>query len=49
VKGLMPIRKDVGAQPAESKEVVSAAPGGDWEYGGFRTPSKGLYPSRIRE
>ncbi|HUW78680.1 MAG TPA: fumarylacetoacetate hydrolase family protein [Candidatus Nanopelagicaceae bacterium] len=49
VEGPEPIRDDVGAQPSESEEVVSTALGGDWEYRGIRTPSKDLYPSRIKE
>ena len=43
------IRKDVGAQPTESEEVISTALGGDWEFRGIRTPSKDLYPSTIKE
>jgi 5-oxopent-3-ene-1,2,5-tricarboxylate decarboxylase/2-hydroxyhepta-2,4-diene-1,7-dioate isomerase len=39
-----PIRKDVGAQPTESEEVISTAMGGEWEFRGIRTPSKDLYP-----
>lgn len=49
VEGPTPIRSDVGAQPTESEEVISTALGGDWEYRGIRTPSKDLYPSRIKE
>ena len=49
VEGPTPIRTDVGAQPTESEEVVSTAMGGDWEFRGIRTPSKDLYPSRIKE
>lgn len=43
------IRKDVGAQPTESEEVISTALGGDWEFRGIRTPSKDLYPSTVKE
>jgi 5-oxopent-3-ene-1,2,5-tricarboxylate decarboxylase/2-hydroxyhepta-2,4-diene-1,7-dioate isomerase len=49
VEGPTPIRKDVGAQPTESEEVVSTALGGDWEFRGIRTPSKDLYPSTVEE
>ena len=49
VEGPTPIRKDVGAQPTESEEVVSTAMGGDWEFRGIRTPSKDLYPSTVEE
>ena len=49
VEGPIPIRTDVGAQPSESEEVVSTALGGDWEFRGIRTPSKDLYPSRVKE
>lgn len=36
VKGPIPIRDDVGAQPTESEEVISTAMGGDWEHRGKR-------------
>jgi 5-oxopent-3-ene-1,2,5-tricarboxylate decarboxylase/2-hydroxyhepta-2,4-diene-1,7-dioate isomerase len=49
VEGPTPIRKDVGAQPTESEEVISTALGGDWEFRGIRTPSKDLYPSTVEE
>jgi 5-oxopent-3-ene-1,2,5-tricarboxylate decarboxylase/2-hydroxyhepta-2,4-diene-1,7-dioate isomerase len=49
VVGPTPIRKDVGAQPSSSEEVVSTALGGDWEFRGIRTPSKDLYPSTVQE
>jgi 5-oxopent-3-ene-1,2,5-tricarboxylate decarboxylase/2-hydroxyhepta-2,4-diene-1,7-dioate isomerase len=49
VVGPTPIRKDVGAQPTESEEVISTAMGGDWEFRGIRTPSKDLYPSTVEE
>ena len=49
VVGPTPIRKDVGAQPTESEEVISTAMGGDWEFRGIRTPSKDLYPSTVKE
>jgi 5-oxopent-3-ene-1,2,5-tricarboxylate decarboxylase/2-hydroxyhepta-2,4-diene-1,7-dioate isomerase len=49
VVGPTPIRKDVGAQPTESEEVVSTAMGGEWEFRGIRTPSKDLYPSTVEE
>jgi 5-oxopent-3-ene-1,2,5-tricarboxylate decarboxylase / 2-hydroxyhepta-2,4-diene-1,7-dioate isomerase len=41
VEGDVPVRKDVGAQPSESEEVVSTAFGGDWEFRGIRPPRKG--------
>ena len=41
VEGDVPVRKDVGAQPSESEEVVSTAFGGDWEFRGIRAPKKG--------
>jgi 5-oxopent-3-ene-1,2,5-tricarboxylate decarboxylase/2-hydroxyhepta-2,4-diene-1,7-dioate isomerase len=41
VKGSVPVRDDVGAQPSESEEVVSTAFGGDWEFRGVRPPRKG--------
>jgi 5-oxopent-3-ene-1,2,5-tricarboxylate decarboxylase / 2-hydroxyhepta-2,4-diene-1,7-dioate isomerase len=47
VTGPTPIRRDVGAQPTESEEVVSTALGGDWEFRGIRTPSRDLYPSTV--
>jgi 2-keto-4-pentenoate hydratase/2-oxohepta-3-ene-1,7-dioic acid hydratase in catechol pathway len=34
------IRRDVGAQPSESEEVLSTALGGDWEFRGMRAPRK---------
>lgn len=37
-EGAIPVREDVGAQPSESEEVVSAAFGGDWEFRGVRAP-----------
>ena len=40
VEGDVPVRKDVGAQPSESEEVVSTAFGGDWEFRGIRAPKK---------
>ncbi len=49
VEGPTAIRKEVGAQPTESEEVISTALGGDWEFRGIRTPSKDLYPSRVEE
>jgi 5-oxopent-3-ene-1,2,5-tricarboxylate decarboxylase / 2-hydroxyhepta-2,4-diene-1,7-dioate isomerase len=48
VTGPTPIRRDVGAQPTESEEVVSTALGGDWEFRGIRTPSRDLYPSTVQ-
>ena len=36
VSGPTPIRDDVGAQPAESDEVLSTAMGGDWPKRGQR-------------
>ena len=41
VEGDVPVRKDVGAQPSESEEVVSTSFGGDWEFRGIRPPKKG--------
>ncbi|HYY07768.1 MAG TPA: fumarylacetoacetate hydrolase family protein [Actinomycetota bacterium] len=41
VEGDVPVRKDVGAQPSESEEVVSTSFGGDWEFRGIRPPRKG--------
>jgi 5-oxopent-3-ene-1,2,5-tricarboxylate decarboxylase/2-hydroxyhepta-2,4-diene-1,7-dioate isomerase len=38
VEGPTPIRRDVGAQPSESEEVLSTALGGDWEFRGIRKP-----------
>ena len=49
VTGPTAVRTDVGAQPTESEEVISTALGGDWEFRGIRTPSKDLYPSRVRD
>jgi 5-oxopent-3-ene-1,2,5-tricarboxylate decarboxylase/2-hydroxyhepta-2,4-diene-1,7-dioate isomerase len=40
VEGDVPVRKDVGAQPSESEEVISTAFGGDWEFRGIRTPRR---------
>jgi len=40
VEGSVPVRKDVGAQPSESEEVVSTALGGDWEFRGIRPPRR---------
>jgi 5-oxopent-3-ene-1,2,5-tricarboxylate decarboxylase/2-hydroxyhepta-2,4-diene-1,7-dioate isomerase len=40
VTGPEPIRKDVGAQPTESEEVLSTALGGDWEFRGIRAPRR---------
>jgi 5-oxopent-3-ene-1,2,5-tricarboxylate decarboxylase/2-hydroxyhepta-2,4-diene-1,7-dioate isomerase len=40
VEGDVPVRKDVGAQPSESEEVVSTAFGGDWEFRGVRPPRR---------
>ena len=44
VEGPTPIRRDVGAQPTQSEEVLSTAQGGDWEFRGIRKPE----PSRPR-
>ena len=41
VEGDVPVRKDVGAQPSESEEVISTALGGDWEFRGIRPPRRG--------
>ncbi|MDI9349963.1 MAG: fumarylacetoacetate hydrolase family protein [Candidatus Symbiobacter sp.] len=41
VAGPTPIRRDVGAQPSSSEEVVSTAKGGDWEFRGIRPPRRG--------
>ena len=38
VRGPIPIRDDVGAQPTSSEEVMSTALGGDWEFRGIRAP-----------
>ena len=38
VRGPIPIRNDVGAQPTSSEEVMSTALGGDWEFRGIRAP-----------
>ena len=38
VTGPVPVRRDVGAQPSQSEEVVSTALGGDWEFRGKRAP-----------
>jgi 5-oxopent-3-ene-1,2,5-tricarboxylate decarboxylase/2-hydroxyhepta-2,4-diene-1,7-dioate isomerase len=38
VRGPVPIRTDVGAQPSDSEEVRSTALGGDWEFRGQRAP-----------
>ena len=38
VSGPAAIRRDVGAQPSESEEVLSTAKGGDWEFRGIRKP-----------
>jgi 5-oxopent-3-ene-1,2,5-tricarboxylate decarboxylase / 2-hydroxyhepta-2,4-diene-1,7-dioate isomerase len=40
VEGDVPVRKDVGAQPSESEEVISTAFGGDWEFRGVRAPRR---------
>jgi len=40
VDGSVPIRKDVGAQPSESEEVISTALGGAWEFRGIRPPKR---------
>ena len=40
VEGDVPVRKDVGAQPSESEEVISTAFGGDWEFRGVRPPRR---------
>ena len=40
VEGPTPIRKDFGAQPSESEEVLSTAQGGDWEFRGIRPPRR---------
>jgi 5-oxopent-3-ene-1,2,5-tricarboxylate decarboxylase / 2-hydroxyhepta-2,4-diene-1,7-dioate isomerase len=40
VEGDVPVRKDVGAQPSESEEVISTAFGGDWEFRGIRAPRR---------
>jgi 5-oxopent-3-ene-1,2,5-tricarboxylate decarboxylase/2-hydroxyhepta-2,4-diene-1,7-dioate isomerase len=44
VEGSVAVRSDVGAQPAESEEVVSTALGGDWEFRGVRAPRRGKEP-----
>ncbi|MFI6287574.1 fumarylacetoacetate hydrolase family protein [Streptomyces sp. NPDC051018] len=40
VGGPAGIRRDVGAQPAASEEVLSTALGGDWEFRGIRPPRR---------
>ena len=40
VEGDVPVRKDVGAQPSGSEEVVSTAFGGEWEHRGIRPPQR---------
>jgi 5-oxopent-3-ene-1,2,5-tricarboxylate decarboxylase/2-hydroxyhepta-2,4-diene-1,7-dioate isomerase len=40
VEGDVPVRKDVGAQPSGSEEVVSTALGGEWEHRGIRPPRR---------
>ena len=40
VAGPTPIRRDVGAQPTASEEVLSTALGGDWQYRGIRPPHR---------
>jgi 5-oxopent-3-ene-1,2,5-tricarboxylate decarboxylase/2-hydroxyhepta-2,4-diene-1,7-dioate isomerase len=40
VEGDVSVRKDVGAQPSESEEVISTAFGGDWEFRGVRAPRR---------
>ena len=40
VDGDVPVRRDVGAQPSESEEVISTAFGGDWEFRGIRPPRR---------
>jgi 5-oxopent-3-ene-1,2,5-tricarboxylate decarboxylase/2-hydroxyhepta-2,4-diene-1,7-dioate isomerase len=44
VEGSVAVRSDVGAQPAESEEVVSTALGGDWEFRGVRAPRRDKEP-----
>jgi 5-oxopent-3-ene-1,2,5-tricarboxylate decarboxylase/2-hydroxyhepta-2,4-diene-1,7-dioate isomerase len=44
VEGSVAVRSDIGAQPAESEEVVSTALGGDWEFRGVRAPRRGKEP-----
>ncbi|MFZ0014999.1 MAG: fumarylacetoacetate hydrolase family protein [Acidimicrobiia bacterium] len=38
VSGDVAVRRDFGAQPSDSEEVVSTALGGDWEFRGVRAP-----------
>jgi 5-oxopent-3-ene-1,2,5-tricarboxylate decarboxylase/2-hydroxyhepta-2,4-diene-1,7-dioate isomerase len=40
VDGPTPIPEGLGAQPAESEEVLSVALGGDWEFRGIRPPRR---------
>jgi 5-oxopent-3-ene-1,2,5-tricarboxylate decarboxylase/2-hydroxyhepta-2,4-diene-1,7-dioate isomerase len=40
VHGPAEVRRDVGAQPSESEEVLSTALGGDWEFRGIRPPRR---------
>lgn len=38
VEGEVEVRREVGAQPSDSEEVISTALGGDWELRGVRPP-----------
>jgi 5-oxopent-3-ene-1,2,5-tricarboxylate decarboxylase/2-hydroxyhepta-2,4-diene-1,7-dioate isomerase len=38
VTGDVAVRRDFGAQPSDSEEVLSTALGGDWEFRGMRAP-----------
>jgi 5-oxopent-3-ene-1,2,5-tricarboxylate decarboxylase/2-hydroxyhepta-2,4-diene-1,7-dioate isomerase len=52
VEGAVAVRRDVGAQPSESEEVLSTALGGDWEFRGLRPPrgpGKAHYESEVSE
>jgi 5-oxopent-3-ene-1,2,5-tricarboxylate decarboxylase / 2-hydroxyhepta-2,4-diene-1,7-dioate isomerase len=40
VAGPLPVSAALGAQPAESEEVLSTALGGDWEFRGIRPPAR---------
>ncbi|HVV17856.1 MAG TPA: fumarylacetoacetate hydrolase family protein [Pseudonocardiaceae bacterium] len=42
VAGPTAVRRDVGAQPMESEEVVATALGGDWEFRGIRAPRRSV-------
>lgn len=52
VEGPVGVRKDCGAQPSASEEVISTAMGGDWEFRGKRAPrgpGAQFYDSTVKE